>query len=136
MSLANRFRLWHAPTTGMAAMANELQQRIAKDTLRVDYQVLQTEQFARWFDELRDRQARARILVRIRRLSLGGLGDAKRLGGGVSELRVHCGPGYRIYMVRHGQTGFILLAGGDKRTQAKDVVKAKELARGLRQEGT
>lgn len=113
-----------------------LQRRIPKDTIRVVYQIHQTEQYARWFDGLRDRQARARILVRIRRLSLGGMGDAKRLGGGVLELRVDYGPGYRIYVARRGQTVYVLLAGGDKRTQEADIGRAKELARDLRQEGT
>jgi len=80
-----------------------LQRRISKDTIQVVYQIHQTEQYARWFDGLRDRQARARILVRIRRLSLGGMGDAKRLGGGVLELKVDYGPGYRIYVARRGQ---------------------------------
>lgn len=102
----------------------------------MDYQIRQTKKFARWFGGLRDRQARARILVRIRRLSLGGLGDARRLGGGVLELRVDYGPGYRIYVTRRGQAVFILLAGGDKRTQAADIAKARELVRDLQQEDT
>ena len=100
------------------------------------YQICQTKKFARWFGGLRDRQARARILVQIRRLSLGGLGDARRLGGGVLELRVDYGPGYRIYVTRRGQAVFILLAGGDKRTQAADIAKARELVRDLQQEDT
>ena len=102
----------------------------------MDYQIRQTKKFARWFGGLRDRQARARILVQIRRLSLGGLGDARRLGGGVLELRVDYGPGYRIYVTRRGQAVFILLAGGDKRTQAADIAKARELVRDLQQEDT
>lgn len=73
--------------------------------------------------------------MRIRRLSLGGLGDSRRLGGGVLELRIDYGPRYRIYVTRRGQTVFVLLAGGDKRTPANDIVKARELARDLRQEG-
>jgi putative addiction module killer protein len=100
------------------------------------YQIQQTEQYARWFDGLRDRQARARILVRIRRLSLGGFGDARRLAGGVLELRVDYGPGYRIYVARRGQTVCVLLAGGDKRTQAGDIARARQLARDLGREGT
>jgi putative addiction module killer protein len=117
-------------------MPHMLQGCISRDTIRVDYEIRQTECFARWFDGLRDRQARARILVRIRRLSLGGLGDAKHLGGGVLELRVDYGPGYRIYVTRRGRTVFVLLAGGDKRTQAGDIAKAKQLARDLRREDT
>jgi len=102
----------------------------------VDCQIRWTEQFARRFGGLRDRQARARILIRIRRLSLGVPRDAKRLGGGVLELRVDYGPGYRIYATRRGQAVFVLLAGGDKRTQAADIAKARKLARDLRQEDT
>jgi len=74
--------------------------------------------------------------VRIRRLSLGGLGDAKHLGGGVLAFRVDYGPGYRIYVTRRGRTGFVFLAGGDKRTQAGDIAKAKQLTRDLRREDT
>jgi putative addiction module killer protein len=91
----------------------------------------QTEAFAGWFDSLRDRKARARIDARIRRLSLGNPGDVKPIGGGVSELRVDYGPGYRIYFVQRGPTLMILLAGGEKRTQERDIKKARELARSL-----
>jgi putative addiction module killer protein len=112
----------------------ELHKCIAKDTLHVNYQIHETEQFVCWFNGLRDRQARARILVRIRRLSLGLLGDAKRLDTGVLELRVDYGPGYRIYVTRRRQAAFVLLVGGDKRTQAADIVRARQLARGFRQE--
>jgi len=78
---------------------------------------------------LRDRKARARIDVRIRRLSLGNPGDVKPIGSGVSELRIDYGPGYRVYFVRRGPMLLILLAGGDKRTQERDIKKALELAR-------
>lgn len=94
-------------------------------------EVRQTETFSQWFDSLRDRQARARINVRIRRLSLGNFGDAKPVGEGVSELRVDFGPGYRVYFVQHGLTLVILLAGGDKRTQDRDIRKAQKLAKEL-----
>ncbi len=94
-------------------------------------EVQQTEVYARWFNNLRDRQAKARIDVRIRRLSLGNFGDIKPVGEGVSELRVPYGPGYRIYLVQRGNTLVILLAGGDKRTQRKDIKRAQELAREL-----
>ena len=94
-------------------------------------EVQQTEVYADWFNGLRDRQAKARIDVRIRRLSLGNFGDIKPVGEGVSELRIPYGPGYRIYLVQRGNTLVILLAGGDKRTQTKDIKRAQELAREL-----
>ena len=94
-------------------------------------EVRQTGVFARWFDGLRDRQVRARINVRIRRLSLGNFGDAKPVGEGVSELRIDFGPGYRVYFVRRGRTLVILLAGGDKHSQDQDIKKAQKLAREL-----
>ncbi|MBM4288381.1 MAG: type II toxin-antitoxin system RelE/ParE family toxin [Deltaproteobacteria bacterium] len=94
-------------------------------------EIRQTEVYSDWFNSLRDRQARARIDVRIRRLSLGNPGDIKPVGEGVSELRIDYGPGYRVYFVQHGQTVVILLAGGDKSTQDKDIKTARELARTL-----
>ena len=94
-------------------------------------EVRQTEVFSKWLRELRDRQARARILTRIDRLHLGLAGDVKPVGEGVSELRIDYGPGYRVYFARRGQELVILLAGGDKRTQDRDIRTALELARGL-----
>jgi putative addiction module killer protein len=92
-------------------------------------EIHQTEVYAAWFAALRDRQARARIDVRIRRLSLGNSGDVKPVGGGISELRIDYGPGYRVYFVQRGEQSIILLAGGDKRTQAQDIQAALALAR-------
>ena len=92
-------------------------------------EIRQTETYSEWFASLRDRQTRARIDIRIRRLSLGNPGDVKAVGEGVSELRIDYGPGYRVYFVRRGQTVVILLAGGDKRTQDRDIKTALELAR-------
>ena len=94
-------------------------------------EIRQTDAFASWFDSLRDRKARARIDVRIRRLSLGNPGDVKPIGSGVSELRIDYGPGYRVYFVQRGPMLIILLAGGEKRTQERDIKKALELARAL-----
>lgn len=88
----------------------------------------QTEVFASWFERLKDRDAKARIAIRLRRLSLGNPGDAKPVGNGVSELRVDHGPGYRLYFCQRGPVLAILLCGGDKRTQHRDIDKAKALA--------
>lgn len=104
---------------------------LIKYTLRVVIEIRQTEAFASWFDSLRDRKARARIDVRIRRLSLGNPADVKPIGSGVSELRIDYGPGYRVYFVQRGPMLIILLAGGDKRTQQRDIRKALDLARAL-----
>jgi putative addiction module killer protein len=94
-------------------------------------EVRQTDEFARWFRQLRDRQARGRILIRIRRLSLGNPSDARPVGDGVAELRIRWGPGYRVYLTRKGENRVILLAGGDKRTQSRDILTARRLAREL-----
>lgn len=94
-------------------------------------EVRQTDDFSRWLEKLRDRQARARVLVRIRRLSLGDPGDVVPVGEGISELRIDYGPGYRVYYKQCGSTLVVLLAGGDKRTQQRDIERARDLARRL-----
>lgn len=96
-------------------------------------EVRQTDEYEKWFDSLRDRQAKARIDVRIRRLSLGNPGDARPVGEGVSELRIDYGPGYRVYFVQRADVLIVLLAGGDKRTQDQDIRIAKQLARDLQE---
>jgi putative addiction module killer protein len=96
-------------------------------------QIQQTLAYAKWFTGLRDRVARARIDIRIRRLSLGNAGDAKPVGDGVSELRVDHGPGYRVYFIRRGEVVIVLLAGGDKSSQDEDIRNAKALARDLKE---
>jgi putative addiction module killer protein len=92
-------------------------------------EIRQTAAYARWFEQLRDRQARARILVRVRRLSLGNRGDCAPVGEGVSELRIDYGPGYRVYFLQRGSVLVVLLAGGDKRSQRRDIATALKLAR-------
>jgi putative addiction module killer protein len=92
-------------------------------------EIRQTETFAAWFRRLRDRRARARIQVRIDRLSLGNPGDSRPVGERVSELRIDYGPGYRVYFARRGDKLIVLLAGGDKSTQARDISTALKLAR-------
>jgi putative addiction module killer protein len=87
--------------------------------------------FARWLDELRDIRARARIQARLDRLAEGNPGDVKPVGEGVSELRINYGPGYRVYFKARGREVIILLAGGDKKTQTKDIKAALRLARNL-----
>ena len=93
--------------------------------------IRKTDTFAKWLDGLRDIRARARILVRIERLAAGNPGDVKAVGEGVSELRINYGPGYRVYYKKQGQKVVILLAGGDKSTQAKDIKIALRLAKNL-----
>lgn len=92
-------------------------------------EVRQTSAYQTWFAGLRDRHAKARIDVRIRRLSLGNPGDMKPVGEGVFELRIDCGPGYRVYFIQKGSAFVLLLAGGDKSTQERDIRAAKALAR-------
>ncbi|MDO5501851.1 MAG: type II toxin-antitoxin system RelE/ParE family toxin [Actinomycetia bacterium] len=91
-------------------------------------EVLRSETFARWIDRLRDREAVARIKIRIARLVLGNPGDVKPVGGGVSELRIHHGPGYRVYFLHRRETVVILLCGGDKASQLRDIQRARNMA--------
>lgn len=93
-------------------------------------EVLETDIFVRWFDNLRDRNARARILARIRRLQLGNPGDFRPVGMGVSEMRIDHGPGYRVYFVRRQQS-VVLLVGGNKNTQNRDIDRATNMAQRL-----
>ncbi|HRD28163.1 MAG TPA: type II toxin-antitoxin system RelE/ParE family toxin [Caulobacter sp.] len=94
----------------------------------MEWEVRQSPAFKVWVLSLRDRTARAIILRRIDRIAVGNFGDVKAMGGGVSELRVNHGPGYRIYFVRRGETLVVILCGGDKGSQSKDVARAKALA--------
>jgi putative addiction module killer protein len=95
-------------------------------------EVRQTDVYQARFANLKDHKARARIDVRIRRLSLGNPGDVKAVGEGVSELRIDYGPGYRVYYVRRAEVVVILLCRGDKKSQSKDIDAAKTLARQLK----
>jgi putative addiction module killer protein len=90
-------------------------------------QVLQTEVFETWLKGLKDARARAKILVRIQRLAAGNPGDVKPVGSGLSEMRVPEGPGYRVYYGAHGEELILILAGGDKSTQHKDIKHVQEL---------
>lgn len=94
-------------------------------------EIRKTDLFGQWLDHLNDIRARARIQVRIERLATGNPGDVEPVGEGVSELRINYGPGYRVYYKKRGQELIILLAGGDKSTQAKDIKTALRLARNL-----
>ncbi|MBK8750883.1 MAG: type II toxin-antitoxin system RelE/ParE family toxin [Candidatus Competibacteraceae bacterium] len=95
------------------------------------YTLQQTETFAQWLAALRDVHAKARIAMRLDRVRAGNLGDAKPVGEGVSELRVDVGPGYRLYFTQRSGRVILLLAGGDKSTQARDIQRAQAIAREL-----
>ncbi|MDE2801463.1 MAG: type II toxin-antitoxin system RelE/ParE family toxin [Chloroflexota bacterium] len=94
-------------------------------------EIQETREYARWFAGLRDRAARASIDRRIARLAEGNPGDARPVGEGVSEMRIDRGPGYRVYYIQRGAMVVVLLAGGDKSTQERDIRRALELARDL-----
>jgi putative addiction module killer protein len=94
-------------------------------------EIRKTERFAGWLDTLRDLRARARIQVRIERLARGNPGDVEPVGEGVSELRINYGPGYRVYFKQYKRELIILLAGGDKSSQARDIKTVLRLARNL-----
>jgi putative addiction module killer protein len=94
-------------------------------------EIRKSDTYAKWLDGLHDIHARARVLARVERLAAGNPGDVKSVGEGVSELRIDYGPGYRVYYTMRGRTLIILLAGGDKRTQAADIKTALRLAHNL-----
>jgi len=94
-------------------------------------EIRKTDVYAKWLDDLLDVRGRARILARVERLATGNPGDVKPVGEGVSELRIDYGPGYRVYYKQHGREVLILLAGGDKSTQARDIKTVLRLARNL-----
>lgn len=96
--------------------------------------ILTTDVFDLWFEQLRDNQAKARIKIRLRRAEDGNFGDVKPVAKGISEMRIHYGPGYRLYFMQNGFEIVLLLAGGDKSTQANDIQTALALARKLKEE--
>lgn len=89
-------------------------------------EVIESTTFKRWIRDLRDRAAVARINARLRNVSLGNFGDVRSVGGGISEMRVHHGPGYRLYFLREGDT-VVLLSGGDKDSQQRDIERARRV---------
>lgn len=89
----------------------------------------QTDTFLRWLERLKDTQARAAIVLRLRQVQAGHLGDVRNLGRGLHEMRWHLGPGYRVYFSKKGPDWLLLLAGGNKSTQARDIEQARQLAR-------
>ena len=97
-------------------------------------EVRETAHFSDWIRSLRDLRAIAKVDARIGRLRLGNFGDARSVGDGVSELRIDYGPGYRVYFTRRGETVVILLGGGDKGSQARDIERAKAVARDLKEQ--
>lgn len=93
------------------------------------FEILQADEFVAWVSRLRDSVARQAIEARIARLQFGHFGDSKAIGEGLSELRVHVGPGYRVYFTQHGYRVIVLLCGGDKGSQARDIALARRIAR-------
>jgi putative addiction module killer protein len=97
--------------------------------------LVRSDVFAEWLDGLSDQRGRARILARLTSAEHGNFGDCAPVGEGVSEMRVHFGPGYRVYFVRDGAAVYVLLCGGDKGSQTRDIAKAKAMARELKEKG-
>jgi putative addiction module killer protein len=93
------------------------------------FEIHETSAYSSWISSLRDVQVKARIGIRIRRITLGNFGDVKPVGEGVSELRIHFGAGYRVYLTQRGSKWIVLLGGGDKATQRKDIAAAIALSR-------
>jgi putative addiction module killer protein len=91
-------------------------------------EIIRSATFDKWLSGLKDARGRARVLVRIDRLALGNPGDVRPVGVGISEMRIDFGPGYRVYFMRRGQLLIVVLAGGDKSTQASDIATAKSIA--------
>jgi len=97
------------------------------------FTIRETIEFSNWLTKLKDAQARARIVRRVDRLQQGNPGDVKPVGEGVSELRIDYGPGYRVYFIQEGKLIIVLLCGGDKSSQSRDISQAKALAKALKE---
>jgi len=110
--------------------SNSLPICIQMDTISV-YTVLRSKEFDEWLTALKDAKGKARIIARIRSAEHGNLGDVQPVGGGISEMRIHFGPGYRVYFTQRGKLLILLLVAGDKSSQKRDIKKAKSLADGL-----
>jgi putative addiction module killer protein len=95
------------------------------------YQIRESDVFGKWLRALRDMRAKARIVARLESARLGNLGDVRSVGGGVSEMRVDVGAGYRVYFTRRQRVVLILLCGGDKSSQAKDIADAKRMTKSI-----
>jgi putative addiction module killer protein len=95
--------------------------------------LIQSSDFEEWVSSLIDQKAKARILARVRSAIFGNFGDSEPVGEGISEMRIHVGAGYRVYYTRTGSTVYVLLAGGDKSSQTKDIIRAKKMAHGLKE---
>jgi putative addiction module killer protein len=100
------------------------------------FTLVRSSDFDAWLSDLADQRAKARVLARLRSATLGNLGDCEPVGDGVSEMRIHYGPGYRVYFMRDGATVYLLLTGGDKSSQKRDIERAKKMAKALREDRT
>lgn len=105
--------------------------RIRPDTINRVNTIIRTEGFAEWFRRLKDAKGKARIIARLDAAALGNFGDCEPVGEGVSEMRVHTGPGYRLYFTRRGRVVYVLLLAGNKSTQQRDIKRAIQMAREL-----
>jgi len=95
--------------------------------------IIRSSDFDSWLSGLADQKAKARVLARLRSAAFGNFGDCESVGEGVLEMRIHVGPGYRIYFTRTGATIYVLLVGGDKSSQKQDIARAKRMARELKE---
>lgn len=100
------------------------------------FTLVRSSDFDAWLSDLADQRGKARILARLRSATLGNFGDCEPVGEGVSEMRIHHGPGYRVYFMREGATVYLLLTAGDKASQKRDIERAKKMAKALREDRT